>query len=71
MVPEEDLLKCSLCRLCEKVCDINAIKVSFDENAFVFTMESDGSYTARDLILNASDVVKGKAEGLISILDQL
>ncbi len=71
MIPEEDILKCSLCRLCEKVCDINAIKVNYDERAFVFTMESDGSYTAQGLILNASDVVKGKAEELISILDQL
>ncbi|MDD4248411.1 MAG: DNA-directed RNA polymerase subunit D, partial [Methanosarcina sp.] len=63
--------KCSLCRLCEKVCDINAIKVDYDEKAFVFTMESDGSYTAKDLVLNAANVVKGKVEGLITILDQL
>ncbi|MPN24309.1 hypothetical protein SDC9_171705 [bioreactor metagenome] len=34
-------------------------------------MESDGSYTAKDLVLNAANVVKGKAEELITILDQL
>jgi DNA-directed RNA polymerase subunit D len=70
-VPEDDVLKCTLCRLCEQVCDIGSIKISFYENAFVFSMESDGSYTAKDLVLNASDVIKGKAEGLLSILDQL
>ncbi|MCQ1535543.1 DNA-directed RNA polymerase subunit D [Methanosarcina sp. KYL-1] len=70
-ISEDDVIRCSLCKLCEQVCDLNAIKVNYDENAFVFTMESDGSYTARDLILNASGVVKGKAEELISILDQL
>ena len=69
-VADEDVLKCSICRLCEQVCDIHAIKVSFDENAFVFTMESDGSYTAKDLALNAAKVVKGKAEEILSILDQ-
>jgi DNA-directed RNA polymerase subunit D len=69
-VSSEDVLKCSLCKLCEQVCDINAIKIGFDENAFVFTMESDGSYTAKDLALNAADVVKGRAEELLSILDQ-
>ncbi len=70
-LPEDDVLKCSICRLCEKVCDINAIKIDFDENAFVFTMESDGSYTAKDLALNAADVIKGKAEEILHILDQL
>jgi DNA-directed RNA polymerase subunit D len=70
-VAEDDVLKCSLCRLCEQVCDISAIKVDFDENAFVFYMESDGSYTAKDLVLNAAGVVRGKAEELLNILDQL
>jgi len=70
-IAADDVIKCSLCRLCEKVCDINAIKVDYDEKAFVFTMESDGSYTAKDLVLNAANVVKGKVEGLITILDQL
>lgn len=69
-VSEDDVLKCSICRLCEQVCDIHAIKINFDENAFVFTMESDGSYTAKDLALNAAKVVKGKAEEILSILDQ-
>ncbi|HWR24837.1 MAG TPA: DNA-directed RNA polymerase subunit D [Methanosarcina sp.] len=69
-VAEDDMLKCSLCRLCEQVCDIHAIKVNFDENAFVFTMESDGSYTAKDLALNAANVVKEKAEQILNILNQ-
>jgi len=69
-VADDDILKCSICRLCEQVCDISAINIAFDENAFVFTMESDGSYTAKDLALHAAEVVKGKAEEIISILDQ-
>ncbi|ALK05662.1 MAG: DNA-directed RNA polymerase subunit D [Methanosarcina thermophila] len=69
-VSEEDILKCSLCRLCEQVCDIHAIKIGYDESAFVFTMESDGSYTAKDLALNAANVIKGKAEEILGILNQ-
>jgi DNA-directed RNA polymerase subunit D len=69
-VSEDDVLKCSLCRLCEQVCDIHAIKVNYDENAFVFTMESDGSYTAKELALNAADIIKGRAQEMIDILDQ-
>ncbi len=67
----DDVIKCFLCRLCEKVCDIHAIKINFNEEAFVFTMESDGSYTAKDLALNAANVIKGKAEEILHILDQL
>ena len=70
-IAEDDIIKCSLCRLCESVCDINAINVTYDESAFVFTMESDGSYTAKDLVLNAANVVKGRVEDLMTILNQL
>lgn len=71
MIQEEDLIKCTICRLCERACEISAIKVSYDERAFVVTMESDGSYSANDLVLNAVEVLKGKAEELVGILDQL
>jgi DNA-directed RNA polymerase subunit D len=69
-VAEDDVLKCSLCRLCEQVCDIHAINIDFDESAFAFTMESDGSYTAKDLALNAANVIKGKAQEMLNILNQ-
>ncbi len=70
-IAEDDVIKCFLCRLCEQVCDIHAIKINFNEKAFVFTMESDGSYTTKDLALNAANVIKGKAEEILHILDQL
>ena len=70
-VPDEDLLKCSLCRLCQDACDINAIKVDIDEKSFIFTMESDGSYTAQQLILNAVKTIKGKASRMQDILSSL
>jgi DNA-directed RNA polymerase subunit D len=71
MVADEDRLKCSLCRLCQDSCDINAITVSADEKSFIFSMESDGSYTAQQLILNAVNTIKGKAAEMQSILSTL
>ena len=70
-ISPEDMLKCTLCRLCEGVCDINAIDVKTDEHSFIFTMESDGSYTAKELILNAGNAIKDKAICLAGILASL
>ncbi|MDW7732548.1 MAG: DNA-directed RNA polymerase subunit D [Methanolobus sp.] len=67
----EDILKCILCRLCQEKCEINAIKVSHDENSFILTMESDGSYTIQELIINAGKNIKDKAARMGEILDSL
>jgi DNA-directed RNA polymerase subunit D len=70
-VSKEDMLKCSLCKLCEEVCEIDAISVKEDETAFLFTIESDGSYPAKELILNAGSTIKNKASKLEEILSSL
>lgn len=70
-VADDDVLKCSLCKLCVGACDINAIDVSEDVNSFIFTMESDGSYSAQQLIINAVSTIKEKASRLDTILGEL
>jgi len=70
-VSKDDLLKCSLCKLCEDACGINAISVIENETAFIFTIESDGSYPARELILNAGNIIKKKASEMEEILSSL
>ncbi|MDK2891770.1 MAG: DNA-directed polymerase subunit [Methanohalophilus sp.] len=70
-VAADDVLKCSLCKLCADACDINAINVSEDVNSFIFTMESDGSYSAQQLIINAVSTIKEKASRLNKILEEL
>nr|WP_321497542.1 DNA-directed RNA polymerase subunit D [uncultured Methanolobus sp.] len=67
----DDILKCILCKLCASVCEIDAITVSEDENSFIFTMESDGSYTVQQLIINAGTTIKEKASRLGEILESL
>ncbi|MGP8320638.1 MAG: DNA-directed RNA polymerase subunit D [Methanosarcinaceae archaeon] len=71
MVSKEDLLKCSLCKLCEDACDIGSISVKENENSFIFYSESDGSYTSRELILNAGNVIKDKAFRMGEILNSI
>ncbi|TGC08490.1 DNA-directed RNA polymerase subunit D [Methanolobus halotolerans] len=67
----EDIFKCILCKLCAEICEIDAIKVSYDENSFILTMESDGSYTIQELIINAGKNIKDKAARMGEILDSL
>jgi len=70
-ISQEDMFKCTLCRLCEGVCDIDAIDVKVDGHSFIFMMESDGSYSTKELILNAGNVIKDKATSLADILSTL
>jgi DNA-directed RNA polymerase subunit D len=70
-VLDGNILKCSLCKLCVGACDISAIMVSEDVNSFIFTMESDGSYSAQQLIINAVNAIKKKASSLNTFLGEL
>lgn len=70
-VSKDDLLKCSLCKLCEGVCEISAVSVKENENSFIFSAESDGSYTSQELILNAGSTIKDKASRMGEILNLL
>ncbi|MBQ3620648.1 MAG: DNA-directed RNA polymerase subunit D [Methanosarcinaceae archaeon] len=72
-VNEEDMIRCSLCRLCERACghDPKGIVISSDPNVFVFTMESDGSYSAKELVLKAADVIREHAQEFGRILESI
>ncbi len=70
-IKDEDLLKCSLCKLCVLACDIDAISVTEDRTTFIFTMESDGSYSAEQLLLNAVKIIRGKTSKMQEILSNL
>jgi len=72
-VSGEDILKCTLCRLCERVCELkgDSIHVSYDPASFIFSTESDGSYTSSDLVLKAAEVIKGRAQEFSDIIKDL
>jgi DNA-directed RNA polymerase subunit D len=66
-----DPLKCSMCRLCMEICDIHAITVHDKDDSFIFSMESDGSFSARELVLLGADNIINKAKQLSEILIQI
>ncbi len=66
-----DALSCNLCSLCTDACDINAIIVQGKTNSFIFRMESDGSYTARNLLLEGANTIINNAKQLNEILTEI
>lgn len=64
-----DVYRCSMCKLCTEACDTGAITVDSDDQAFIFTVETDGSYTAHEIVLEAVKSIKGKADQLSGIMD--
>lgn len=67
-ISKEDLFDGTLCKSCESVCDMDKIEIKEDKRAFIMSIESDGSYSAKDLILAAGDVIKNKAIELQNLL---
>ena len=64
-------LDCSLCRLCEDVCELGAIHIGSDITSFVFNLESHGSLPAEELILSSADNIKEKVNRLKKCLKKL
>ena len=62
-----DPLQCNLCKLCT-ACDIDAITVEEDDNSFIFQMESDRSYLAKELVILSADTIINSAKQLNEIL---
>lgn len=70
---EKDELKCVKCGNIRHIFDLTdpTLHVSYDQHTFVFSLESDGSYSATELILKAADVIKGRAQEFSDILQDL
>ncbi|MCD1293480.1 DNA-directed RNA polymerase subunit D [Methanocella sp. CWC-04] len=64
-----DMYKCSLCKLCVEACDTGAIDVSTDNTSFIYTVETDGSFTAKDMILRAAQSIKDRSDKLGEFLE--
>ncbi len=70
-VSDKDIIECSLCRLCEEACDMDAVSVSYDPRSFVMTFETSGGITAADLAVEAATSIKTRAQKMGEILDTL
>jgi len=72
-ITEKAELKCTKCGNIRHIFDLTspALKVAYDSRSFIFSTESDGSYSSADLILKAADVIKGRAQEFSDILKDL
>lgn len=61
--------ECTLCRLCQEVCDIDAINVDIDEKSFIFNVESDGSLAEDEIVKEAARILKGKYMQMVEELN--
>jgi len=76
-VVEGKLEDCSLCRLCERICnsegtwDKPAIHITSEETRFIFVVESDGSLPVKEIIERALREIQSKSESLVDVLSDI
>jgi DNA-directed RNA polymerase subunit D len=67
----EDLESCSLCKTCEEVCSLDAIKITGDDTKFIFQFETDGSISAKEAMNKALDILDDEFEELRDLTGKL
>ncbi len=71
------LPECSMCRLCERAClasgigDEPAIRITHEDDRFIFVVESDGSLAAREIVNRALTFIREQADELEKQLGEL
>ena len=61
-----DYTQCNLCKECVKACPPEAIQASPLENSFIFNEESVGSLPPERIFLEATKILKEKAEDFMT-----
>ena len=64
-----DVENCSMCKSCVRACDKRAIDVGYEEGKFIFRIETDGSVDPKDVLLKACDILRDKAERVITFCE--
>lgn len=63
-VDETKIYDCSLCKLCENVCENRAIRVSHRENEYILTIELTGVLSLESVLVKATDILISKLNEL-------
>jgi DNA-directed RNA polymerase subunit D len=56
---------CAMCKSCMRASETGYVNVGYEENNFIFRLETDGSMTPEEVLLKACDVLSEKAEKFI------
>lgn len=62
---------CNLCNACVESCEPGAIKVDYDYTAFLFSFETDSSYTPEVVLKKAIDILNKKFNTFIEEMGKL
>ncbi len=60
-----DIENCSMCKSCVRACVNDYIQVGYEENNFIFKIETDGSMPPKEVLLKACDVLAAKTDDII------
>jgi len=71
-VATRDIAECTLCQDCVDSCpkDPAAIEVSWDKNAFIFDIESNGGLSSERILFEALKILDGKVENFLNLLKE-
>jgi DNA-directed RNA polymerase subunit D len=76
-VVDGKLSDCSMCRLCERAClgsgigEEPAIRITAEKDRYIFTVESDGSLTVKEIMNRALQYIKEQADELENQLGEI
>lgn len=64
----KNIYECTMCRACEEACEQEAIKISYETDAFIFFVESYLNMNVNDLVSKALDLMSKKLEDLNNLI---
>lgn len=67
----ENIEECNLCRTCEDVCELDAIKVEGDDTKYIFHFETDGSMSAETALKEALKILENKFNDFATSLTRM
>jgi len=67
-----NITECTICQDCVDACPKgpNTIEVSWDKNAFILDIESNGGLTVEQILLEALKILDGKVENFLKLLTE-
>lgn len=67
-INKDNVLKCTLCNACVESCDRKSVSVKGSENEFIFTVESWGQLTPKQMVTASLDILKEELEDLAKLI---
>ncbi len=62
---------CTMCKSCIEVCELDAVKIGYEDDKFIFRFETDGSLYAKDALLYALAHLGASFEEVIDLVDTM